>query len=175
MPPSWKLFDVTKFQEDVKAAQNTVDTRAVRSTGDDPDDDSQQSPDFVDARPRADSSSVARCSECRPRADRSAVARFFVADLEPASLRERESVKSSKGRQPMNRCQTCLKHENGKRAKGSTRPRQSPPTARYKARSAKTAAFSRKTMHRKGKREGALKRRHHSAERPSSATSKKER
>ena len=43
----------------------------------------------------------------------------------------------------------------------STRPRQSPPTVRYKARSAKTAAFSRKTMHRKEKKEGALKRRPH--------------
>ena len=33
----------------------------------------------------------------------------------------------------------------------STRPRQSPPTARYKAGSAKTAASSRKTVHRKEK------------------------
>ena len=45
------------------------------------------------ARPRADSSSVARCSECRPRADRGAVAKLYVADLEPASLREREREK----------------------------------------------------------------------------------
>ena len=45
----------------------------MRST-DDPDDDSQQSPDFVGARPRADSS---------------ALARLCVADLEPASSRER--------------------------------------------------------------------------------------
>ena len=49
----------------------------MRST-DDPDDDSQPSPDFVGARPRA---------------DRSAVARLHVADLEPASLREREREK----------------------------------------------------------------------------------
>ena len=101
----------------------------MRST-DDPDDDSQQSPDFVGARPRADSS---------------ALARLCVADLEPASLRERESVKSYKGGQPMNRCQTCLKHENGKSAKDSTEA--DPQTARYKARSTKTAAFSRKTVH----------------------------
>ena len=40
---------------------------------DGPDDDSQQGPEHIDARPRADSS---------------AVARFNVADLEPASLRE---------------------------------------------------------------------------------------
>ena len=65
----------------------------MRST-EDPDDDSQQGPEHTDARPRADSSSVARCSECRNRADRSAVARFYVADLEPASLREKESKKA---------------------------------------------------------------------------------
>ena len=53
----------------------------------------------------------------------------------------------------------------------STRPR----TGKYKARSAKTAAFSRKTMHHKEKRESALKRRPQSAERLSSATSKKAR
>ena len=57
----------------------------------------------------------------------------------------------------------------------STRPRQRPPTARYKARSAKTAAFSRKTMHRKEKREGVQERRPHSTERLRSATSGKER
>ena len=43
----------------------------------------------------------------------------------------------------MNRCQTCLKHEKGKRAKGSTEA--DPQTARYKARPTKTAASSRKT------------------------------
>ena len=88
----------------------------MRST-DDPDDDSQQGPEHTDARPRADSGAVARCSECRPRADRSAVARLYVADFKPASLRENESVKSSKDRQPRKRCQTCLKHESGKRAR----------------------------------------------------------
>ena len=87
--------DVEEFQEGVKVAQNTVlelQRTALRST-DDPDDDAQQGPDVVDARPRADSSSAARCSECRPRADRSAVARLYVANLEPASLREREREK----------------------------------------------------------------------------------
>ena len=96
----------------------------MRST-DHPDDDSQQSPDFVDSRPRADSSSVGRYSECRPRADSSAVARLYVADLELASLRERDKEHSTEA---------------------------SPPTARCKARSAKTAAFGRKTMHRKEKK-----------------------
>ena len=46
-----------------------------------------------------------------------------------------------------------MKHENGKRAKDSTEA--DPPTARYQARSAKTAVFSRKTVHgnkQKGKR-----------------------
>ena len=38
---SWKLFDVTKFQEEIKIALKTAATpRAMRST-DDPDDDSQ--------------------------------------------------------------------------------------------------------------------------------------
>ena len=44
----------------------------MRST-DDPDEDSQQGPEHTDARPRADSSAVARCND---------------ADLEPASLGE---------------------------------------------------------------------------------------
>ena len=45
----------------------------MRST-DDPAEDSQQGPEHTDARPRADSSEVARCA---------------VADLEPASVREK--------------------------------------------------------------------------------------
>ena len=49
----------------------------MKST-DDPDDDSQQSPGFVDARPRADSSKVDK---------------MYVGDLEPASLREIERGK----------------------------------------------------------------------------------
>ena len=49
----------------------------MRST-DDPDDDSQQGPEHTDARPQADSS---------------AVTRLYVADLERASLREREREK----------------------------------------------------------------------------------
>ena len=65
----------------------------MRSTNG-PDD---KGPDSIDARPRADSSSVARCSDADPRADSSAVARFcmymYVADLERASLSERECEK----------------------------------------------------------------------------------
>ena len=114
MRSSWKLlFDVMSesFRKRSRLHRTLLwscNTRAMRST-DDPDDDSQQGPDFVDARPRADSSSVARCSECRPRADRSAVARFFVADPEPASLRERTREK--------------LQHESGKRARKLHRDR----------------------------------------------------
>ena len=86
------LGNVTKCQEEVKVAQNTVvelQHTSLRSI-ENPDDDSQQGADFVGARLRADSSSAVKCSECRPRADRSAVASLYVADLEPASLRERE-------------------------------------------------------------------------------------
>ena len=63
---------------DQDRAENCIDsTRAMIST-DDPGDDSQQSPDFY----------------ARPRADSSAVARFNVADLEPASLREERARKA---------------------------------------------------------------------------------
>ena len=62
-----------------------------------PDDDSQQGPEQTDARPRTDSSSVARRSDAD--LDRcSAVARYDVADLEPTTDelgREKESVESS--------------------------------------------------------------------------------
>ena len=60
---------MTKFQEEIKVAQKTVEMTST----DGPGDDSQQGPEHTDARSRADSS---------------AVARFNVADLEPASLRE---------------------------------------------------------------------------------------
>ena len=66
----------------------------------------------------------------------------YMLQISSRRAGEKESVKSSKDRQPRRRCQTCLKHENGKRAKDSTEA--DPPTARYQARSAKTAAFSRK-------------------------------
>ena len=89
----------------------------MRST-DSPDDDSQQGPDSIDARPRA---------------DRSAVANLYVADLEPASLREREREKLQ-GQAAEERCQTCLKHESGERVRKL-----------HRGRSTKTAAFSRKT------------------------------
>ena len=79
----------------------------MRST-DDPDEDSQLGPERTDARPRGDSS---------------AVARFDVADLEPASLRKK----------------VVREQESSTEA--------SPQKARYKARSTKTEAFSRKTVH----------------------------
>ena len=61
----------------------------------------------------------------------------YMLEISSRGASEKESVNSSKGRQPMYRCQTCLKHENGKRAKDSTKA--DPQT--------KTAAFSRKTVH----------------------------
>ena len=49
-----------------------------------PDDDSQQGPEQAEARPREDSSSVARRSDAD--LDRcSAVARYDVTDLEPTT------------------------------------------------------------------------------------------
>ena len=80
-------------------------------------------------------------------------------------------MESSKDRLPRKRCQTCLKHENGKRAKDSTEV--DPPTATYQARSSKTAAFSRKTARQQAKRKEKTD--PHSAERLSSATSEEER
>ena len=120
---------------------------------DGPDDDSQQGPEHADARPRADSSAVDR---------RSTIARADVADLEPTTdeldRKRARTAPHSQDRQPRNRCQTCLKHESGKRARKLHRG--NPPTARYKARSARTAAFSRKTVH-SNKQQG--KRRRNSA------------
>ena len=80
MRTPWKLLrrDEVSGGDQSCAANYSDSPRAMRST-DDPDDDSQQGPDFVDARLRAESSS-----------DGSAVARLCVADLEPACLRERE-------------------------------------------------------------------------------------
>ena len=80
-------------------------------------------------------------------------------------------MKSSKDRQPRKRCQTHLKHENGQRAKDSTEADR--PTARYQARSAKTAAFSRKTVH--GNKQKRKDKTDPQAERLGSATSKEER
>ena len=57
---------------------------------------------------------------------RSKVQNIPMPDLSDADLEQTEaqspgymkvSVKSSMGRQPRNRCQTCLKHESGKRAR----------------------------------------------------------
>ena len=77
-----------------------------------PDDDSQQGPEYADARPRADRSAVDR---------RSAVAWSDVADLEPTTdeleRKRARTAPNSKDMQPRNRCQTCLKHESGKRAR----------------------------------------------------------
>ena len=55
----------------------------MRST-DDPDE--QRSPDFVGARRRADSSSVARCSECRLRAG------YMLQILSRRACEEREKL-----------------------------------------------------------------------------------
>ena len=67
--------------------------------------------------------------------------------------RRKRACKGSKERQPKKRSHTCWKHESEREQESSTRPRQSPPTARYKARPTKTAAFSRKTVHSNKSRE----------------------
>ena len=74
MRRSWKTLrrDEVSGRDQDRAETCSDSTRAMRST-DGPDEDSQQGPEQTDARPRADSS---------------AVARFNVADLELASLRE---------------------------------------------------------------------------------------
>ena len=62
--------DVEEFQ-DQGCAENCRDSTSAKIGTDDRDDDSQQGPEHADARPRADSS---------------AVARYDVADLEQTSL-----------------------------------------------------------------------------------------
>ena len=128
----------------------TPSTRSKVST-DGPDDDSQQGPEHTEARPRADRSSFAGCNDAdlAQTAAQSPGMTLQISSRQQTSLREREkrarTAPHSKDRQPWSRCQTCLKHESGKRANGSTEA--SPPTATCEARSAKTAAFSRKTVH----------------------------
>ena len=73
--------DVEEFQELIKVyAENCRGSTSAKLSTDDPNDDSQQGPELVDARPRADSSAVDRCS---------AVARYDVADLEPTTDTQR--------------------------------------------------------------------------------------
>ena len=70
----WKLHrrDEVSGRDQGCAENCRHPTRAMRGT-DDPEEDSQQGPEHTDARPRPDSSAVARCND---------------ADLEPASLGE---------------------------------------------------------------------------------------
>ena len=83
----------------------------MRSTHD-PDDDAQQGPEHTDARPRADSSSVAKCSD---------------ADLE-----QTEAQSPGKMLQISSRQQTSLREsERNESRKASPDLRQRPPTARY--------------------------------------------
>ena len=61
----WKLFDVMKFQEEIKVAQKPLwshNTSEKVSTND-PDENSQQGPEHTEARPRADRSSIAGCND----------------------------------------------------------------------------------------------------------------
>ena len=48
---------------DQVCAENCWDSTSAKISTDDPDDDSQQGPEHTDARPRADSRSVVRCSD----------------------------------------------------------------------------------------------------------------
>ena len=59
MRTSWKLFDVTKFQEEIKVVQKTAVTPQVQREA----KNSQQGPEHIGAGPRADRSSVAGCND----------------------------------------------------------------------------------------------------------------
>ena len=71
--PGKLLVDVMSksFRKRTRFAQKTaVDSTSAKTSTYDPDDNSQQGPENADARPRADSSSVAGCND---------------ADLEPTT------------------------------------------------------------------------------------------
>ena len=70
----------------------------MRST-DSPDDDSQQGPDSVGARPRGDCSSVAKCSDADLE-QTEAQSPSYMLQISSWLAWEKESVKSSKDRQP---------------------------------------------------------------------------
>ena len=72
MRTSWKLFDVTKFQDEIKIAQKTAATPHVPR-------EAQMTQTMT--------SNKVPTFDARPRADSSAVASLNVADLEPASLK----------------------------------------------------------------------------------------
>ena len=116
---------------------------------DGPDDDPQQGPEHNVAQPRADSS---------------AVARFNVADLDLASWREnvvREREKLHTTRQAAEETVPGVIEARhwGWRA-GKLHPTEAKPAhSEVQSQVSKDAAFSRKTMQRKEKREGALKKR----------------
>ena len=71
---------------------------------------------IFDARPRADNSAVARCSDASLEQTAAAVARFNVVDLEPASLRENVV----REREKLNRARISSRR-NGARSACSTR------------------------------------------------------
>ena len=142
------------FQEEIKVAQKTAVTPQVQKVSTDgPDDNSQQGPEHTEARPRADSSSVVGCND---------------ADLEPTTdeldrERKRErTAPQSKDWQPRNRCQTCSKHESGKRARKLHRGK--PADNEVHSQVSKDGRIQQEDGAPQGKREGALKRLH-SAER----------
>ena len=105
-------------------------------------------------------SNVQNTSKPRPRADRSSVARYDVADL--VSTTDELERKREREREKLHTARIGSRGIGARRVRSTRVVREqessteaSPPTARYKARSAKTAALSRKTVHsnkQKGKR-----------------------
>ena len=94
----------------------------MRST-DDPDEDSQQGPDHTDARPRADSSAIARCNDAHLRADE-------LERSRQRAMRERLENKKARAEASLRERERLEKQESSTEA--------SPQTAGYKARSTKT-------------------------------------
>ena len=97
MRTSWKLFDVTKFQEEIKVAQKPLlsHNKSAKVSTDGPDDDSQQSPEHTEAQPRADRSAVARCND----ADLEQTAAQWPGKMLQISSRQQTSLEKKRERE----------------------------------------------------------------------------
>ena len=148
MRTSWKLFDVTKFQEEIKVAQKPLwsHNKSAKVSTDGPDDDSQQGPEHTEAQPRADRSAVARCND----ADLEQTAAQSRGKMLQISSRQQTSLeKREREREQLYTARSGSRGIGARRASSTRVVREqersteaSPPTARYKARTAKTDPHS---------------------------------
>ena len=151
------------FRKRSRLRRNCSDSISAKVSTDGPDDDSQQGPEHTEARPRADRSSVAGCNDAdlEQTAAQSPGTMFQISSRQQTSLRERERARTaphSKDRQPRNQCQTCLKHESGKRARKLHRGK--PADSEVRSQASKDGRVQQKDC-----AQQQVKRKHHSAER----------